>query len=252
MQNAAENYSTNQNNNNGSAASLIDWNFLIARAKGVLTDPKGIWSEIKSESRGVGEIYKSYVIPLVLIGLLCGFIGMQIFGLGIAGISIRPPFLSSLWTQAIMFGVMLANLYIAAFVLSKMAPNFGGSGDFLLSFKLAAYSWTAAFIASIFGILPWLGFFAALVGMIYVVYTFFQGITPMLAVPTEKRIPFCLVSLLINFVAIFAFNFLVMTIIPGTYSPDMTIQTPEGEVDLKKFEDNMKQLQKMLPNMGQQ
>src|SRR5690606_41930837 len=50
--------------------------------------------------------------------------------------------------------ISLVSIYVLSLIIDALAPNFGGTKDPVKAFKVAAYSWTAAWIAGIFGVIP--------------------------------------------------------------------------------------------------
>ena len=58
-------------------------------------------------------------------------------------------------TVAILgYAITLAVTFVLALIVDALAPTFGGEKNFIQSLKLVAYSYTAAWVAGIFQLLP--------------------------------------------------------------------------------------------------
>lgn len=164
---------------------------ILDRVRLVLTHPATCWPTIAAESRGSKEIFLSIALPLLLLGTLCSYAGAQIFG------PIGPTLSSREIAQQtfISFVLSCASPYVAAFVLTKLAPFFQASTTFEKAFSWSAHSAIPALTAGVFSLLPLLGaivypFFAFLS-----LYTAYSGLPAMANVPQNQR-----VALFISFV----------------------------------------------------
>lgn len=165
---------------------------IVARAKAIITTPIGEWPNIEAEQRSISDIFIRYSVPLAAIGPIATFLGGQIFGYGMFGISYRPGLLPGLSMAILSFVMALVGIIVLTLIVDFLAPKFGGTANRLNAFKLVAYSMTAAALAGVFGIIPaiaWLG----LVGL-YSLYLFYTGVAPMMKVPVEKTALFCVVT----------------------------------------------------------
>lgn len=165
---------------------------IIARAKAIMMTPQEEWPRIEMEQQSIGEIFTRYSMPLAAIGPVAGFLGGQIFGYGMFGISYRPGLVAALSMAAMSYVMALAGIVVLTLIVEFLAPRFHGTASRLSAFKLVAYSMTAAALAGIFGIIPslaWLG----IVGL-YSLYLFYTGVTPILKVPAEKAVIFTIIA----------------------------------------------------------
>ncbi|HEX7822457.1 MAG TPA: Yip1 family protein [Sphingobium sp.] len=165
---------------------------LIARAKAILLTPKDEWPRIVAEPLGIGDIFRSYVLPLAAIGPVAGFIGSQLFGYSALGISFRPSLVAGISAAITSFILSLVSMFVLTAIVEFLAPKFEGSTTRLNAFKLVAYSFTASWLAGIFGILPslaWLG----IVGL-YSFYLLYTGVVPLVNVPAAKAATFTVVT----------------------------------------------------------
>src|SRR3546814_11761750 len=80
----------------------------------------------------------------------------------------------------------LVMLYVVALIINALAPTFGGQKDQLQAVKVIGYAWTAAWVAGIAAIVPWLGWLIVLAGGIYSIYLLYLGLPPTMKCPPEK------------------------------------------------------------------
>ena len=57
---------------------------LVARARGILMNPRQEWGAIDAEPLNLGELLVGYVLPLAAIGPIASIIGWSAFGLRIS------------------------------------------------------------------------------------------------------------------------------------------------------------------------
>jgi hypothetical protein len=86
--------------------------------------------------------------------------------------------------------------FILALIVDALTGTFGGTKDFTAALKLAAYSYTAAWIGGIFNILGLLGGVLALIAAIYSWYTFYLGAPVLKKCAPDKAVPFTIVVVL--------------------------------------------------------
>jgi Yip1 domain len=161
---------------------------VVARAKAILMTPKQEWAAIDTEPPNVPALLTGYVLPLAAIGAIARFIGFSIFG--IAGFR-----LSMGWgiSQAITsFVLAVIGVFVVAWVINALAPTFGATQSMPQAIKLSAYSMTAAWVAGIFYILPFLAILV-LIGALYSLYLFFVGLPVLMKVPADKVVVYTVV-----------------------------------------------------------
>ena len=149
---------------------------LIGRVKSILLQPSATWDVIDTEPATIGGLYRGYIIPLAAIPAVCSFVGLLAFGIGgIFGISFRP---SPVWLIAqgiVSYVLSLAMVCVIALIIEGLAPSFGGTKDRIQAFKVAAYSFTASWVAGVFGLIPMLAIISVLGGL-YSLYLLYLGL----------------------------------------------------------------------------
>lgn len=174
--------------------SGFDHKSLVARAKAIILTPKDEWPRIALETNSQGDILRSYVLPLAAIGPVATFIGGQVFGYGLLGFSYKPGLVWALSNAVVSYVLAIVSVFVLTFIADFLAPKFGGQSNRLAAFKLVAYSYTAAWLAGIFGIIPALAFFSIL--GLYSLYLLYTGATPLMKVPQDKAVGYTAVTIL--------------------------------------------------------
>jgi hypothetical protein len=168
---------------------------LVDRVKNILLTPKTEWPVIDAEPTTVGDLYKGYIIPLAAIGPIAQAIGWSIFGMRIpfAG-TYRMPIGTALTQAVVQFILVLAGVYILALIVDALAPSFGGTQSRIQALKVVAYSYTAAWVAGIFGLIPALSILGIL--GLYSLYLLYLGLPVLMKAPAEKALSYTVVVIL--------------------------------------------------------
>jgi hypothetical protein len=132
------------------------------------------------------SLFTGYVVPLAAIGPIAAFIGLSIIGVSIPFVgTIRTSFVGGIVHAIISFAFALLGVGILAWVIDAIAPTFDGRKNFVQALKVAAYSYTPAFVAGILLIFPPLAplqFLAALYGL----FLLFLGLPILMQAPAAK------------------------------------------------------------------
>jgi hypothetical protein len=92
----------------------------------------------------------------------------------------------------------LVGVAILALLIDALAPSFGGQKDQLKAFKVAAYTGTAAWLASAFTALPIVGF-VAILGL-YSLYLLYTGLPILMKAPEDKAVVYIVVVVILAIV----------------------------------------------------
>jgi hypothetical protein len=158
---------------------------LIERVKNILLTPKTEWPTIAAETATVQSLYIDYILILAAIGPIAMALRADVFGITFALLS---------------YIIGLVVTYLLALIVDALAPTFGGEKNFIQSLKLTAYSYTAAWVAGIFHLIPVIGGIIGLLAAIYSFYTFYLGVAVMKKCPQEKAIVYTIVVVLCGIV----------------------------------------------------
>lgn len=162
---------------------------LVARAKAILMTPKQEWPVIDTEPLNVRELLVGYVLPLAAIGPIARFLGLTIFGFG--GM-FRLPIGAAISMAILGFVLAVISVFVMAWVINALAPQFGATQDMSQAIKLSAYSATASWVAGIFYLIPSLWILAAIAGL-YSLYLFYLGLPILMKAPADKVVTYMVV-----------------------------------------------------------
>jgi hypothetical protein len=145
-------------------------------------------------------LYTGYIIPLSLIPAIASVIGFGVFGLSLPIIgTIRPPIGSLAVGAVVRFVLGLVGVYILALIIDALAPTFTGTKNSIQALKVAAYSYTAAWVFGILSIIPALGIIGGLLGL-YSLYLLYTGLPVLMKSPPEKAMGYTVVVIIVGII----------------------------------------------------
>jgi hypothetical protein len=189
---------------------------LVARVKNILLRPKSEWEVIDAEPTTVQRLYTGYICILAAIPVVAAAIGSLVFGHGIPGLAVwRPSPVYIIVSSILSYVLALVGVAIIAMVIDALAPSFGGTKDRIQAFKVAAYSYTAAWVAGILGIVPALAMIGALLGL-YSFYLLYLGLPRLMKAPQDKAIGYTVVTVVVSIVVYLIIAAIVGAIMAAT------------------------------------
>jgi hypothetical protein len=188
---------------------------LVSRAKGMIMQPRAEWQQVAVETTEPAKVFTTYALPLLLIGPIAAFIGIQLFGYGNGVFSFKLGLGAALGIAVTSVVTGIIGLFISAFVANLASPQFSGRNDFAAAFRLVAYAWTAAWIGGIFGLVPTIAPLSWLFGL-YSLYVLYLGASPIMGIPQDKSLVYTIVTI----VGIIVVQF-VMYLIAGAIMASM-------------------------------
>lgn len=221
---------------------------LVDRVKAILRQPTATWGLIEAEPATIAGLYRTYVIPLALIPLVCGLLGYFTGGFGLGVLGYRPAFVAIVGGQIFGFLATLLGVFVLAVVIDLLAPTFGGTRSRIQAFKVAAYAGTAGWLAGVFLILPFVAFLQIL--GLYSVYLLYTGLPRLMKAPQEKALPYTALVLVVAVLLGFAMGGLAGAItgfgasrIAGMGTQEEVRLPGGGSVDLGQLEAASRQLE---------
>ncbi|HSL22516.1 MAG TPA: Yip1 family protein [Vicinamibacterales bacterium] len=175
---------------------------LQERARRIITQPKLEWPVIEAEATDVATLYKSYILPLAAIPAIAMFIGLVVFGGRWIGVTY------ALRAALFQYIGQLVGVYVSAFIVAKLAPQFASRDDQVQALKLIAYSSTPVWVAGVLYIIPPLGLLV-IVAALYSIYVCYLGVPVLMKTPQDKVIPYLVVSVLVIIVVMFVLSFIL-------------------------------------------
>jgi hypothetical protein len=176
---------------------------LQTRVINILTRPQTEWTVIASESTDVATLYKSYIMILAAIPPVATYIGMTVFGISLPLMDrYRVGAVQGFTSAVVQYVLSLVGVYVASIVIDKLAPTFKSQSNAMQALKLVAYASTASWLAGALSIIPALSPLA-IVGGLYGIYLFYLGVAPLMKTPSDKIIPYMVVSAVVVIVVMF-------------------------------------------------
>lgn len=193
---------------------------IVERVKNICVTPRTEWPVIASEPTPSASLITGYVLPLAAIGAAAGFIGGSVVGQSLPFIgTFRVPVATGLGIAVYAVVVAIVGVFVLSLVIDALAPTFGGERNREQALKVAVYSYTPAWIAAVFQIVPTL-LILALVGALYGFYLLYLGLPRLMKSPEEKTIPYTVVvvvcAIVVTIVLMAIGNTLVGTAALGT------------------------------------
>jgi hypothetical protein len=184
---------------------------IVDRAKNIIMTPKTEWPAIAAEEPNAAQIVSGYVIPLALIPAVAAILGYGLIGRGM-----YSSFTWGIAMAIISFVVAVGGVYLTAFVIDYLAPNFGSQKNFGRAMQLVAYSYTPAWVAGILNIVPVLGVLA-LIASIYGLYLLYLGLPHTMKTPQDKVVVYMVVSIIALIIVYFVLTAILTAIVMGIF-----------------------------------
>jgi hypothetical protein len=170
---------------------------LIARVQGILLSPKAEWEKIEPEQHTTQGLFMGYAMILAAIPAVAQFIG-GLFPTCVLGVCLHHNLIAVAVGAILTYILSLAGVFIISIIVDELAPSFGGTKNRMQALKLVVYSWTAFWIAGIFGAVPFLGILS-IVGL-YSFYLLYLGMPVMMKSPQDKVIGYTAVSVILGII----------------------------------------------------
>ena len=168
---------------------------LVERAKQLILTPRAEWPVIAAEPTTVADIYRRYVVILAAVPAVAGLIGNMVFGYSVFGLTMRMSPVTAISLAVTQYITSLISVFVLALIIDALAPNFGGTRNRIQAIKVAAYSWTAAWVAGVLAIIPQLAPLGELLGL-YSLYLLYLGLPLLMRAPPDKAIGYTIVTIL--------------------------------------------------------
>ncbi|MGA9422018.1 MAG: Yip1 family protein [Rhodanobacteraceae bacterium] len=178
----------------------MDFSKLITRVKNILATPRSEWPLIAAEPETVAGLYTGYILWLAAIPAVFNFIKSSLIGYGAFGIHVRVPIGAGIGHMVVTYALTLVLVYVMALIVDALASSFGGQKNRIEALKAVAYAWTAAWVAGIGYLIPWLWWLILLAGGIYSIYLLYLGLPHTMKCPVDKNAGYTVASVIIAIV----------------------------------------------------
>ncbi|MDI6731285.1 MAG: Yip1 family protein [Candidatus Margulisbacteria bacterium] len=160
-------------------------NVILERAKELILKPAMAWESIKQEKGDLKQLYLNYAMPLALIPVVCGLIGITLFGVHLPGGQVmRAPFFSALLGSVLEYAFQLLTIFLTAHLIVYFAPYFNIKADLFSAAKLLVYSMTPLWLVGVFQLFPGVAFLSIL--GLYAGYLLVVGLPVLLEISSGK------------------------------------------------------------------
>ena len=179
---------------------------LIGRVKAIMFSPQTEWPIIAQDKGETRMRLALHVAVLALIPAISGFVGGALIG------GYTPL---DLGLKNAIAGYILAFVCIVIIAASirTLAPTFEADKTTRNALKLTVYSYTPAWLAGIFLLIPGLSFLSIL--GLYGFYLLWIGLPALMRAPRDKALPYALVVVCIALVLALITTFLPYAIMRG-------------------------------------
>jgi hypothetical protein len=162
---------------------------LIERIRAIMLSPAAAWQAIARESTPPWLLLQTYVAALAAIPAVADFIGMTAIGYSVPGKGVvRVEVLSGFMAALFAYAMSLVITTLQAIVIYLAAPVYSARRDWVSAFKLAVYSFTPAWLAGIFLVVPGLHFLVIL--GLYGLFVLYCGLPPLILCPPQRAFLF--------------------------------------------------------------
>jgi hypothetical protein len=177
---------------------------LVDRAKKIILTPQAEWEVIDQEPTSTSQLYTQYIVLLAAIGPVAMFLGGSFLGFGFFSLY---GIVHSLVAAVFSYVLGLVGVFLVALIIDALAPSFGAQKNQLQALKVAAYSFTPAWLAGIFHLVPLLGILG-LLAFAYTVYLMYLGLPVLMKTTKEKAVGYTAVVFVCAFVIFAVFGFI--------------------------------------------
>jgi len=167
----------------------MDFRFLYHRVKYFLISPGKAWDVVYRENRPIRFVRGSFFMPLAILVAISSFFGSLFF----INNTLRPVY--SVLVAIDSFLVLYLGVYGSAFLVREITKALDLGHDFVVAFKLVAYTLTPLFlcltVSKLFESLLFINILS-LAGL----YIFWIGMVTMLNPPDHKKMPLAIATVL--------------------------------------------------------
>jgi hypothetical protein len=175
---------------------------LVGRVIGLLVRPKVEWELAAPEPATVQGLFLGYAALLAAVPAVAGIIhGVMPQCFSLFGVSAchTPNPIFVVVGAVLGYVASLAAVFIIGLIIDALAPSFGGEKSQIQAMKVAVYSFTAAWLAGVFIIVPWVGGLLTLLGL-YSIYQLYTGLAAVMKSPPDKVIAYTAVVVVLGIV----------------------------------------------------
>lgn len=165
----------------------MDLRFLYHRTKYFIINPGKAWEVVHREERPMRFVRGSFFMPLIILVSVSAFLGSMFF----INTTLKPMYSVLAAANTVLF--LYLGVYGSAFVVKEIMKAMDLGHDFLVAFKLVAYSMAPIFLSLTVSRLFESLLFINVLGL-YGLYIFWVGMEVMVNPPDHKKLPMIIAS----------------------------------------------------------
>jgi hypothetical protein len=163
---------------------------LIERAKNICLSPRTEWRVVAGEDTSPATLLRGYVLPLAGAAATAGFVRGSLVGESLPFVgTFRVPFTNGIEIAVFTVVMTVVGCFLMSWLIDALAPTFGARRNSQQAFKVAAYSFTPAWITGLLQVLPTPAILFIL-GALYGLYVLCLGLPPLMQCPRGKAIAY--------------------------------------------------------------
>lgn len=167
----------------------MDFRFLYHRTKYFIINPGKAWDVVHRENRPMQFVRGSFFLPLSILVAISAFLGSALF----INTTLKPMY--SVLAAVNTFLFLYLGIHGSAFVLREIMRALDLGHDFLVAFKLVAYSMAPIFLSLTISRLFESLLFINVLGL-YGLYIFWIGMEVMVNPPDHKKLPMIIATVI--------------------------------------------------------
>lgn len=172
---------------------------LVDRVKNILLTPKTEWPVIAAETTSQKDLMLGYVLPLAAFAAVMAFLSSYVVSM-MFGSFLHMGIMWALVGALYRFIMAFVTVVVMAFIVDALAPSFGGTKNMQQATKVVAYAFTAAWVGSVFTIIPILGWLLYIIAALYCLYLLYLGLPVLMKNPEDKTIGYAAVVIIVGIV----------------------------------------------------
>lgn len=188
----------------------MDFRFLYHRTKYFIMNPVKAWEVVHREERPMKFVRGSFFLPLIILVSISAFLGSMFF----INTTLKPMY--SVLTAVNTFLFLYLGVYGSAFAVREITKAMDLGHDFLVAFKLVAYSMAPIFLSLTVSRLFESLLFINVLGL-YGLYIFWVGMEVMVNPPDHKKLPMIIASVVSMLIIFFLLQIILSKLTQTLY-----------------------------------
>ena len=167
----------------------MDLRFLYHRTKYFIISPVKAWDVVHRETRPIKFVRGSFFMPLIILVSVSSFFGSIFF----INNTLEPMYSVLVAVNTFLF--LYLGVYASAYIVTEITKALDLGRDFVISFKLVAYSLAPLFLSLTISRLFESMLFINILSL-YGLYIFWTGMETMVNPPEHKKLPMVIATVI--------------------------------------------------------